>query len=400
LEQEISVLNNNPGVQSQLTQQDTADIQEALTFLMKKVRLFQTSGVVSEGFADMPASNKTRATKADLQNLQSKVYAAILTLTASGTTDPVTQARVKALQDMYTSVTDMINKLDQGVWTSLDVPVYVEDIQGILPNLAKPNIALPDISATSSGKQLSPLEKGVAELVGEKNVDSVIKNVQDKGSFRFNMDIGYNLPNGPVNYSKQVQMGGAKAPGGMATATPPRGASYGGSAAAVITGSSAAAAVTGGGVRGANASMMGPSGMQNASASSLAPMMMDPLMSPMGGPGRNSNEMGVTGDLIMDGPYDPRLPGMDAGGGGTLNMGVTTGNMDWQKRVSQICEQIRKRGLDPQDFGCIAPGSMMSPAYSWRGHAKMVCGRLAATTDPGLPEACGCPPPGWKGWTV
>ena len=48
LEQEISVLKNNPGIESQLTQQDVADMQEALTFLRKKIRLFQNAGVITE----------------------------------------------------------------------------------------------------------------------------------------------------------------------------------------------------------------------------------------------------------------------------------------------------------------------------------------------------------------
>ena len=73
---------------------------------------------------------------------------------------------------------------------------------------------------------------------------------------------------------------------------------------------------------------------------------------------------------------------------------------DWKKRATSICEQVRLRGLDPEDFGCLAKGTIMSPAYSWRGHTKMICGRLAATTDPALPVSCGCPPSNWKGWTL
>jgi len=36
--------------------------------------------------------------------------------------------------------------------------------------------------------------------------------------------------------------------------------------------------------------------------------------------------------------------------------------------------------------------------FSWKGYAKMICTRLAATMDTGLPVACGCPPGDWKGW--
>jgi hypothetical protein len=74
--------------------------------------------------------------------------------------------------------------------------------------------------------------------------------------------------------------------------------------------------------------------------------------------------------------------------------------LDWKKRNKDICEQIRLRGLDPADFGCLPAGSVMSPAFSWRGYTKMICGRLGATLDSGLPQACGCPPDNWSGWTL
>ena len=73
-------------------------------------------------------------------------------------------------------------------------------------------------------------------------------------------------------------------------------------------------------------------------------------------------------------------------------------SLDWKARTKQICEQVRMRGLDPQDFGCLKESDEVSPTYSWRGHAKMVCSRLDSTPDPALPETCGCPPANWSGW--
>jgi hypothetical protein len=72
--------------------------------------------------------------------------------------------------------------------------------------------------------------------------------------------------------------------------------------------------------------------------------------------------------------------------------------MDWKKKSVDICEQIRKRGLNPKDFGCTDPSKIVSSDYSWRGNARMVCTRLLTTPDPGLPETCGCPPLNWPGW--
>jgi hypothetical protein len=99
--------------------------------------------------------------------------------------------------------------------------------------------------------------------------------------------------------------------------------------------------------------------------------------------------------IHMDLPFDSLTPGMDD----RAKLNAPKGSFDWKNRTESICDQIARRGLDPLDFGCIARGSLMSPAYSWRGHAKMVCGRLGATLDPDLPVTCGCPPQEWKGWT-
>jgi hypothetical protein len=71
---------------------------------------------------------------------------------------------------------------------------------------------------------------------------------------------------------------------------------------------------------------------------------------------------------------------------------------DWQERANFICESIQKRGLNPKDFGCLRPDEYVSENFSWRGYAKMVCGRLATSMDTGLPEVCGCPPSAWSGW--
>jgi hypothetical protein len=93
--------------------------------------------------------------------------------------------------------------------------------------------------------------------------------------------------------------------------------------------------------------------------------------------------------MEMDSAYDTTMRGSND----------NVGKFDWKKRAHTICEQVKLRGLDPLDFGCISKDSLMTPAYSWRGYAKMVCGRLGTTMDPGLPVSCGCPPQSWKGWT-
>ena len=417
LQDEVSVLDKNPGVQSQLTQQSLAEIDGALMFLQKKVRLFETAGVVSgtEGFQDAakpkggdkdchgcltaggytwcatlkkcvrkwetpcpppkkPAKKydiarspkeavkvigeavaegdnrsekakegeKTRATKKDLELLQTKTYAAILTLSASGTVDPVVQARIKRLQEMYTALSDMITKLNKGQWTEKDIPVFKEDIQEVLPNLAKPQKDVKDVFSQGNGKKLNAIEQQLSGLVGVENAQDVFKNLKERGMFRISMDLGYNVAG---NSNK----------GGSPTYK-------------------------------RNLDLQGDGSMRSSDG-------MHPHVSAQGGNNASDGK-----GLNMESAYDSHSPGMDDNAIRRSSQSKAS-HFDWKKRATTICEQVKLRGLDPLDFGCIAKDSLMSPAYSWRGHTKMICGRLGTTMDPDLPVVCGCPPQKWKGWS-
>jgi hypothetical protein len=370
LQEEVTVLDKNPGVQSQLTQQSLAEIDGALMFLQKKVRLFETAGVVtggSEGFQNMAKSpkdavkvigkavaegdkrsekvqegEKTKATKKDLELLQTKTYAAILLLSASGTVDPVVQARIKRLQEMYTALSDMITKLNKGQWTQKDIPVFKEDIQEVLPNLAKPQKDVKDVFSQGNGKKLNAIEEQLSGLVGVENAQDVFKNLKERGMFKISMDIGYNVTGGSSKdptYKRKLDLQG-------------------------------------------DGSFKSSHGMHRHSTGSSNE------------PSSNNNSA-----LDMNSAYDSVSPGMDDNAMARLSSHSKAGQFDWKKRATTICEQVKLRGLDPLDFGCIAKDSLMSPAYSWRGHAKMICGRLGTTMDPDLPVVCGCPPQKWKGWS-
>ena len=375
LQEEVSVLDKNPGVQSQLTQQSLAEIDGALSFLQKKVRLFETAGVVSggsEGFKDAgkiarspkdavkvigkavaegdkrsekaKEGEKTKATKKDLELLQTKTYAAILLLSASGTVDPVVQARIKRLQEMYTALSDMITKLNKGQWTQKDIPVFKEDIQEVLPNLAKPQKDVKDVFSQGNGKKLNAIEEQLSGLVGVENAQDVFKNLKERGMFKISMDLGYNVTGGSSDkgsstFKRKLDLQG-------------------------------------------DGSFRSSHGMHRHSAGSS-----------------NGSSYSRGGALDMNSAYDSVSPGMDDNAMSRLSNHSKAAQFDWKKRATTICEQVKLRGLDPLDFGCIAKDSLMSPAYSWRGHAKMICGRLGTTMDPDLPVVCGCPPQKWKGWS-
>ena len=341
LKQEVSSLENNPNSKSKITQGELTTIRESLTY-------FQGNARQVDGFANYKSKEKKKASLRDLQELQMKITSAILILSSSGTRDPVVQTRIVILQRMQVAVGDMIKKLQNGTWTQADITVYSDDIKQIIPTLANTKRNIKNIlvkRSAGSEKNLSPVEKQIATLVGEDNAREVFKNIQERGSFRVSVDMGYNIPgmnngNSKINIKKKFDM------------------------------------------------------HDNTG-------------------GDNDNNMITAPSTSIDGPYDTQISGMDDRAYSKHNKGQNTkagqdakpkqtspSHLDWKARAKGICEQIKKRGLDPLDFACVPQDSKLSPAYSWRGHTKMVCGRLASTMDAGLPEMCGCPPPNWKGWSL
>ena len=96
------------------------------------------------------------------------------------------------------------------------------------------------------------------------------------------------------------------------------------------------------------------------------------------------------------GEFEAIIHSMRSSGGAT-----TAGHFDWERRASEITDNIKRAGMNTADFGCFEPGkAAVGPDYSWRGHTKMICTRLAANVDPSIPEQMGCPPVSWKGWRL
>lgn len=95
-------------------------------------------------------------------------------------------------------------------------------------------------------------------------------------------------------------------------------------------------------------------------------------------------------------PVTDRLAALPSDAG----RGPVPARFDWKERAKAIEDQVKKRGLKPNDFGIMPSNTKVSADFSWRGYAKMICTRLQATMDPGLPETCGCPPMDWKGWRM
>jgi len=92
--------------------------------------------------------------------------------------------------------------------------------------------------------------------------------------------------------------------------------------------------------------------------------------------------------------------GFESGLGPRPVQKTTVGKFDWKARAAAISENIRRAGMNPGDYGCMEKDVSVSSDFSWRGHTKMVCSRLATNADPAIPEQMGCPPVSWKGWRL
>lgn len=111
-------------------------------------------------------------------------------------------------------------------------------------------------------------------------------------------------------------------------------------------------------------------------------------------------EQGETSGTGSRGMFEDVTQSLAAGGDGTGGSPSKAPQLDWKNRSKQICDQVKRRGLNPEDYGCMQNTSDVGQTFSFRGYAKMICARLATNYDPGIPELCGCPPPTWAGWRL
>ena len=344
LKDEYSVLTANPGIQSQLTQKDILDIRSGLRYLQREAR--RTSGI--EGFQGSQQEDQgPRATRTDINETIVKIYAEMQRLSASGTSDPVVVARINALTSMRLDLQGLLQKLDSGELLSQDIPIYKSDIQTLLPLLPNMNQPLPTILKKAG---LSPLLANILPVKGgSKEADFVVQNQQAIQSALDRLVKGLSWS---VEYTSENK---------VAAATAKRDFFSSNDTALFETGVPSISELN------ATANPMGTTFTMTDMGSRGFPMSLE----------------------------EQRTDALQA-------VSPPVGHFDWKGRAQQIRQSIQRRGLDPADFGCFTPAqeSSVSPNFSWRGYSKMICQRLQTTTDPGLPETCGCPPQGWLGWTT
>jgi len=360
LNSEAAVLQRNPGLQSSLTELDIAQINDNLAYLQREVELigvnrpFQSPvhDLDLEGFQNQGQNqNQTQdfstlqepATEQQLQDFSARVQGEVMRLSSSGTTDPVVTARIGNLTRMKNDVDGVLEKVQTGSMLPLEVPILGVDIDNALPVLADPSQPLPQLLR---GLQLpAGLANMLPASMQSPQVGTLLQKYAqtflDGASASVTFNVNYANPNTAAGKSTLVSTGFPSA-----------------------------------------------QDLANVSESSSLTSMDAPPA--------------VTDIYASDPRAEGRAP-ITTGDRAALVLGAS-GHFDWKQRALQIVQQIRKRGLNPKDFGAqniqelaAMPVNELNP-FSWKGYSSMMCRRLQAVDMNKTDEMCGCPPSTWKGW--
>lgn len=363
---EMAAIKNSPGLQPQLAVDDIQDMASNLRFLQRQYRTYAGSKMVeeptaplssvgmqtTEGFAD---TTDTRITVDQLKDLSTKLSVEIVRLQKSGTNDPVVKSRVNVFTSMLQFVNNIKARIDNGTLKAADIPIKLTDYQNFLPALGTNSGGIGKLMSASGLSSLSSLFNAydagdisgsqIAEALFEKYADEILKGMS------YNLTFSYTSPSEVAK--EQAIASGWNAKNAYSSFSKQGGVS---------------------------------SGALGALAQGAQGDVMDGLLD-----GFSGERDKIRGEFEEKIQHLSRPPSQAP---------TQIGKFDWKVRAEAITENIRKAGMNPDDFGCLGRGAQVSKDYSWRGHAKMVCSRLATHADPGIPEQMGCPPVSWKGWRM
>jgi hypothetical protein len=353
---ELLIVARTPGLQPQLTIQDINDMAANLRFLQRTYRLYANNEMVpvvntplskigvSEGFAN--ANTTTPITATELSELSTKLAVEIARLQASGTTDPLLQARVGVFSKIRQQVDDLNTQVKNGKLAEKDIPIMKSDYLNFLPALGNTSAGIGSLISKSGSPSLSSLfnsyDKGdikgaeLSAALFDKYANDLIKGTS--------VTVSYTYTGQNELKKEQALAQQAKSLYQLTTSMQEGGLLHPGTT----------------GARGEFDAITRSKDMEqfqeySSDSSSIRP-----------------NAMQAT----------------------------SIGSFDWKARADAITENIKRAGLNPTDYGCLSPGSQVSSDYSWRGHTKMICTRLASANPEGADEQMGCPPVSWKGWRL
>lgn len=350
-----NVLDRNPGIQPEQTEQQMDDIEDNLAYLQRQVELigvnrpFQSPihDLDLEGFTNLDSTDQRPddpATLQELNDFSGKIQGEIMRLSASGTTDPIIIARVGNLTKMKTTVDDIIFKLQTGALLQPEVPILSGTIQNALPIMGKLNEPLPQLLRNLE------LPKGLANMLPMKldaNSQQQINQLIDKYGEEF--------------------IKGVTAKASLSFEYKP------------------AAAGGGGGITGMNPE-------DNADILRQQQEQRD------GTDISNTGFPNITNLQNISREYTPSpWPARRGDGNGERFPVIETGKYDWRSKVFDITNSIRRRGINVKDLGGFTVDELgrVSSDFSWKGYAQMICKRLGTVDQFGSDVACGCPPQDW-----
>lgn len=392
VQNQVEVLNRNPGLQPNVTLSQLNDIYSNLAFLQEKVRLigaagpiqgpiyeftqpvnglagavegFQMRQLVGEGAADVAGDDRaaqhmagmaakiksdqadlytptitpipddnTTPTIEDLVDFNKRLKDEIKAMAASGTTDLVTNRLIARYTSIYNTIDGWINQLKAHTMFAVDIPITKQDLD---------NAFIKKNGKKTMKKQLPEAILDLALPVGMNMTDSGNQMKLSKDLKKFINKYADTILDG-VSASFEVKY------------TSPREES----------------------IKEAEMARAMASTLEKSGFPSMADL------------NNVSNAKFV--------PMDTGIPVTDTMAQTPMDAGRGPSHFDWKERAKKIEEQVKLRGLNPKDFGIMPDNSKVSNEFSWKGYAKMMCQRLMTTMDPALPETCGCPKLDWPGW--
>ncbi len=353
-----------------LTEREAKDLESNLSYLNDKFIQLQRQGAGGSSVLGTSTSANgsitpnlfqqgERATLMDLKDARNRMTAEKARLGAAGSLDPVINARIDSITKMITDIEDIIKRVESGSIMEIEIPIYKSELSSLFMSLGDTSKPISQITTTSLPPELvNLLPPGVGK---DPETQATIRTLSDKYVSDFLKGASFELGlKAKLKYTSENEaLAGS---GGNNT--------YNAFFGPLATGQDSTIARN---------SMLGTSASGFAPANEVEYTSQSPQMMPYAQPGN------VTDPYAIDPRDGLRTPSVASG-------------FDWKTRAKQICENARKMGLNPADFGCMPDNTTVSPNFSWRGYARMICNRLQTHYYTGTDVACGCPPINWPGW--
>jgi hypothetical protein len=314
-------------------------------------------------------SNGDNVSLKDLNDAIVRMDAESMRLSASGTYDPEIEARIVAIAGAKSQFQDLIQAVQNGAISESEIKITKKELDGLFPalgNLSQPipqviqSMGLPAGLANMFPASIQNDPASVKEIgkLADKYLDTILNGISASFQVKYTApreaEIAYQLSDVASLMSESIVKGARGQLNGAAN---------------------------------------GAVSQQNGKLNHRDRSTIDKTGFPSAADLDNVSNAKFT-------PMDKGMPITDRLAPLPSDAGRGPSQFDWKQRSKDIENQVRKRGLKPEDFGIMPPNTKVSEGFSWKGYARMICNRLQTTMDPSLPQTCGCPPLDWPGWRI